>query len=214
MNSPWNASRFHPDDARGLYESYFQRANHPSRPLAFWIRYTAFSPRGRPMDACGELWAIYFDGEAGRIVAAKQTVPISDCEFSREKFNVRIGRSALDENTVQGRAASGSHELVWTLNYLGHEPPLLLLPEAFYGRRLPKAKALVGSPNASYNGTLTVDGETIRIDGWRGSQNHNWGSQHTDRYAWGRLPVSTMRPTPSSNAPRHSSNSGRFGVRA
>jgi hypothetical protein len=24
-------------------------------------------------------------------------------------------------------------------------------------------------------------------DGWRGSQNHNWGSRHTDRYAWGQV---------------------------
>lgn len=29
----------------GHYESFFQRANHPTRPLAFWIRYTIFSPK-------------------------------------------------------------------------------------------------------------------------------------------------------------------------
>ncbi len=46
--SRWNACRFVPGDAGGHYESYFQRANHPSRPLAFWIRYTVFSPAGRP----------------------------------------------------------------------------------------------------------------------------------------------------------------------
>ncbi|HZJ70838.1 MAG TPA: hypothetical protein VFF36_07900, partial [Planctomycetota bacterium] len=53
--------------------------------------------------------------------------------------------------------------------------------------RLPKAKALVGSPNATFDGTLVVDGETVRIDGWRGSQNHNWGRRHTDAYAWGQV---------------------------
>ena len=183
----WNGSRFRREDPRGFYESYFQRANHPSRPLAFWIRYTVFCPRGRPDKACGELWAIYFDGETGRIDAVKEVAPISDCDFSRSQLDVRIGNATLTDRGLHGRAASRSNVLQWTLDYAGDEPPLLLLPESFYGRRFPKAKALVGTPNAVYTGTLTVNGRTIPIDGWRGSQNHNWGSQHTDRYAWGQV---------------------------
>ena len=42
-----NAVRYRPGDEEGHYESYFQRANHPGRPLAFWIRHTIFSPRNR-----------------------------------------------------------------------------------------------------------------------------------------------------------------------
>ena len=89
MSKPWNASRFRADDPLGLYESYFQRANHPTRPLAFWIRYTVFSPRAHPEQARGELWAIYFDGEGQRIIAVKQAVPIVDCDFSRTGLNVK-----------------------------------------------------------------------------------------------------------------------------
>jgi hypothetical protein len=44
----WNRCRFRPDDPGGHHESYVQRANHPSRPLAFWMRYTVFRPKGRP----------------------------------------------------------------------------------------------------------------------------------------------------------------------
>jgi hypothetical protein len=187
MTQDWNASRFSREDPRGFYESYFQRANHPSRPLAFWIRYTAFCPRGRPDQACGELWAIYFDGETNRIRAAKEVVPILDCDFSRTHLKVRIGSATLSDRSLQGSAASPAHVLQWSLSYAGHEPPVLLLPESLYERSLPKAKALVGTPNAVYTGTLTVDGETLPIDGWQGSQNHNWGSQHTDRYAWGQV---------------------------
>jgi hypothetical protein len=183
----WNASRFNRADRRGFYESYFQRANHPSRPLAFWIRYTVFCPRGRPDQACGELWAIYFDGEINRISAAKEVFPISDCVFSPADLNVRIGSAVLTDRGLRGGAASSSHSIQWTLEFAGGEPPLLLLPESFYERGFPKAKALVGVPNAIYNGTLTVDGATVAIDGWQGSQNHNWGSQHTDRYAWGQV---------------------------
>ena len=38
-----------------------------------------------------------------------------------------------------------------------------------------------------FDGTLEVDGEAIAIDGWIGSENHNWGRQHTDSYAWGQV---------------------------
>ncbi len=187
MHTAWNGSRFGPQDPGGFYESYFQRANHPSRPLAFWIRYTVLRPRARPHEACGELWAIYFDGEQNRIVAAKEAFPISECSVSRTQLDVRIGSATLTEAALQGRAESPSHAVEWTLHYGAHEPPLLLLPEPLYERGFPKAKALVGSPNAGYAGTLTVNGRTIPIDGWRGSQNHNWGSRHTDRYAWGQV---------------------------
>lgn len=187
MTKLWNASRFSRDDSQGFYESYFQRANHPSRPLAFWIRYTAFCPRGRPDEACGELWAIYFDGETKRIRAAKEVVPMVDCDFSRTELKVRIGSATLSDRALHGSAASPAHDLRWTLSYAGQEPPVLLLPQSFYERGFPKAKALVGSPNAVFKGTLTVDGETVPIEGWQGSQNHNWGRQHTDRYAWGQV---------------------------
>lgn len=187
MPAAWNASRFRPEDPGGFYESYFQRANHPTRPLAFWIRYTALSPRSRPDEARGELWAIYFDGEARRITAVKQAVPLSTCTFSRTQLDVQIDGATLTDRALRGCAASQSHALQWKLDYAGQQRPLLLLPESLYERGFPKAKALVGTPNAVYTGTLTVDGGTIPIDGWTGSQNHNWGSRHTDRYAWGQV---------------------------
>lgn len=183
----WNGSRFLPGDAHGLYESYFQRGNHPTRPLAFWIRYTVFSPLGHPEQTRGELWAIYFDGESGHIRAVKQTVPISDCEFSPSRLDVRIGRATLNDQALDGSASSSTHTLGWSLSYAGSEPPLLLLPERYYRRALPRAKVLVGTPNARFTGMLTVDGERIVVDDWRGSQNHNWGSRHTDRYAWAQV---------------------------
>ena len=187
MNTGWNASRFTPDDPGGFYESYFQRANHPTRPLAFWIRYTALRLRGSPGESYGELWAIYFDGEMNRIAAVKETRPMSVCSFSRTTLDVRIDEARLTDRALHGVAASSSHTFQWTLDYAGRESPLLLLPEPFYERGFPKAKALVGTPNAIYTGTLTVDGHMIPIDGWRGSQNHNWGSRHTDSYAWGQV---------------------------
>lgn len=183
----WNACRYEVGGAEGHYESYFQRANHPTRPLAFWIRYTLFSPKGRPENAVGELWAIYFDGEGTRTTAVKQAVPLSRCRFSQTGLDVQIGEAILKDGVLGGTASSGGHRLDWSLRYEGNEPPLLLLPRSFYERRFPKAKALVGTPNAAYFGQIRVDGQEVAVDGWIGSQNHNWGRRHTDHYAWAQV---------------------------
>jgi hypothetical protein len=182
----WNGARFRADSPGGHYESWFQRANHPVRPLAFWIRYTIFRPSdGRA--SLGELWAIWFDGERGEIRAAKEELPLAGCRFAERGIDVAIGSSRLDDARLEGSARNAVHSIAWSLEYAGAEPPLLLMPRDLYARGLPRAKALVGSPNADFRGHLVVDGERIDIDGWRGSQNHNWGSRHTDSYAWGQV---------------------------
>ncbi|NUN12446.1 MAG: hypothetical protein HUU55_02285 [Myxococcales bacterium] len=172
---------------KGHYESYFQRANHPNRPLAFWIRYTVFSPRNRPKDAVGELWAIYFNGESHKITAVKENIPITRCRFAPYGLNIQVGQATLDNQVLQGQSSALGNTIAWQLQYESPSPPLCLLKPQYYTAPFPKAKALVGSPFAVYHGNLTVNDETIAIDGWVGSQNHNWGSQHTDRYAWGQV---------------------------
>jgi len=182
-----NWTRYRPGQQTGHYESFFQRANHPSRPLAFWIRYTIFSPNNRPEAALGELWAVYFDGETGQHVAVKNEVPFGQCAFSTSSFSVRLAEARLEAGWLQGAAASGGHTIAWDLRFTGNADPLFLLPLRFYQGGFPKAKSLVGLPLAVYNGVLSVDGQEMAIADWVGSQNHNWGSQHTDLYAWGQV---------------------------
>ena len=183
----WNRCRYVHGTQAGHYESYFQRGNHPERPLAFWIRYTIFSPKSRASDAVGELWAIYFDGERDRITAVKEVFPLGQCHISEPELDMRIGAAILTPSHLEGRAGSSGHAIEWALQYQGQQAPLLLLQRARYESRWPRAKALVGTPNAEFNGTLHVDGEAISIERWCGSENHNWGSQHTDSYAWGQV---------------------------
>ncbi|MCG8668922.1 MAG: hypothetical protein MI867_05875 [Pseudomonadales bacterium] len=183
-----NRCRFDINSNKGHYESYFLRANHPDKPIAFWIRYTLFSPKGRAKDTIGELWVIFFDGETNEITAAKEEVPFDKCKFSNEGLSVSISDIAtLKPGEAKGTASQSSNKISWHLNYCVGEEPLLLLPESLYEAPLPKAKALVGNPNVLYNGTFMVNGETIHIENWQGSENHNWGEKHTDRYAWGQV---------------------------
>ena len=182
-----NHTRYQPGQRRGHYESFFLRANHPQRRLAFWIRYTIFSPEGRPEQALGELWAVYFDGESGQHVAVKREVPFAQCAFANAKFSVRIADALLGPGVATGTAASDGHALSWDLSYGGDAPPLFLFPLQLYRTALPKAKSLVGLPLARFAGALVVDGRRVDVADWIGSQNHNWGARHTDHYAWGQV---------------------------
>lgn len=178
-----NRTVYQPGQQAGHYESFYQRANHPDRPLAFWIRYTIFAPAGDPGAAIGELWAIAFDGETGQHAVAKREFPIADCRFSRDEFAVRVGSAELGPGSLTG----GAGELSWDLRYAGDESPVLLLPAKMYAGGFPKAKSLVTLPLARFDGSFAVGDRQIEVDGWTGSQNHNWGSQHTHRYAFGQV---------------------------
>lgn len=187
ITQDFNCTRYRPGQTAGHYESYFQRANHPSLPRAFWIRYTIFSPAGRPHEAIGELWAIVFDGNTGRHVVAKTEQPMGNCSFSNSEFAVRIADSTLSSGILAGRAGSASNNVAWDLRYRGGGLPVFDLPLDRYDSSFPKAKALVGVPMARFSGKITLNDETLTVDDWVGSQNHNWGVQHTDRYAWGQV---------------------------
>lgn len=178
-----NALQYRRGDAAGHYESYFVRANHPSDPLALWIRYTIFAPAGDPGSAIGELWLAWFDGASGEHVAVKSEHPIAECSFESGGPGASIGGATLDGARLAG--AIGAHR--WDLRYAGDQPPLLLFADAMYRRSLPRAKALVPLPLARFDGSLEIAGRRVEVDGWIGSQNHNWGSRHTDRYAWGQV---------------------------
>jgi hypothetical protein len=182
-----NALRFERGDPGGHYESFFVRANHPDRPLALWIRYTIFSPAGAPERAIGELWAAWFDGDSGEHAAVKSEHPIDGCEFDAEILGARVGGATLDDTGLSGAIDDPATPIRWRLSRAGGGPPLLLLADGLYDRSLPRAKALVGAPLARFDGEVEIAGRRVAIDGWVGSQNHNWGSRHTDRYAWGQV---------------------------
>lgn len=180
-----NAVRFVAERHGGHYESWFVRANHPSRPLALWIRYTIFAPvDGR---AEGELWAIAFDGERDVVVAGKREVAIDGCRFARDRLDVAIAEARLDDDGLVGSVGEGERELAWDLRLVGGDAPILLLREPMYEGGFPKAKSLVPRPFVRLRGVLRVGDARWEIDDWIGSQNHNWGSRHTDRYAWAQV---------------------------
>src|SRR5688500_4578574 len=147
-----NAVRMFERPGQGHYESFFVRGNHPTAPLAFWIRYTLLVPKARPGDAVAELWAIVFDGERNEITAVKESHPLQSAVLGRERFSLRIGAASFEHGSLRGSARTEHHRIAWALDYEADAPPLLLLPEAMYEGSFPKAKSLVSAPGARFRG--------------------------------------------------------------
>lgn len=183
----WDGARYEPGTEAGHYESWFVRATDPEGKRAFWIRYTIFSPRGRGQDAVGELWAVAYDRAAHRVVAAKQVTPVANCAFARDCLNVTIGDAQLSDRGLRGSATANARTIRWDLEMACDHPPIRLLPSRLYSTPIPRAKSVVTRPLARFTGTIDIDGTPTAITHWLGSQNHNWGSRHTDRYAWGQV---------------------------
>jgi hypothetical protein len=181
-----NGARFAPAQEATHYESWFLRGNHPTEPRAFWVRYTVYAP-ARFEERVGELWAIVFDGATSTHVAVRSEVPIARTRYATSGLHVAIGQATLEDGEARGHVHHAGRSIRWHLDWDGGGEPLLLLPERLYRTPLPRAKTLVPRPMVTFHGTLEIDGHVLHVDGWRGSQNHNWGSRHTDAYAWGQV---------------------------
>src|SRR4051794_37016738 len=107
----WEGCRW--DGRSGHYESWFQRANHPTRPLAFWIRHTIFAPEGQLDQAQGEIWATWFDGETGKVVTSKTEVPRRECSFALTGLGVTIPGATLKPNHLEGSSGALKWKLEW-----------------------------------------------------------------------------------------------------
>jgi hypothetical protein len=163
-------------DGRGHYESYYLRAVDPTGTRGVWIRYTvSVAPDGEPN---GQLWFTLFD----RSTSAPRAVRVDAGRASTGPDNwIRMGDCTFGPTRVSGRAESVS----WSLRWRDADPPLAHLPRDWmYRARLPRTKLLSLSPSALFDGTVSVDGESIEVAGWRGMVGHNWGEQHAEQWIW------------------------------
>ena len=73
----------------------------------------------------------------------------------------------------------------WSLRFDGDSRPCQYLPvDWLYEAPLPRTKFVAPFPNAVFEGTVEVDGETIEVAGWPGMIGHNWGTEHAERWIW------------------------------
>lgn len=165
---------------RGHYESYYVRAVHPGEPLGLWIRYTVLIPPDS--GPVGQLWCTVFDRRAPGPRAIRADVgPVA----SGDGAWIRLGESRFGAADVVGGISTPAGSAQWSLGTTRGERPLLHLPRSWmYTARLPRTKLTSPGPVALFDGTLEIDGTTIRIESWPGMIGHNWGEQHAEQWIW------------------------------
>jgi hypothetical protein len=183
---PWNAVRYAGEASGGHVESYFLKLNDREGRRALWIKATILVRRGGT-PRLAEAWAIAFDRE-GRHVAAKETVPLSRARFGEDALDVAVAGLRLSEGSLSGSVTSGGHRIAFDLRFTTGAPPLVPFPDRrMYEGPLPSTKVVSPHPDSRFTGRYEVDGEEVRVEGWRGMQGHNWGPRHTELYAWGHV---------------------------
>ena len=185
-----NRPRLVPGSSRGHVESYFLKANDPATDRAFWLKFTFLSPDGKPEEALAETWAVVFDRRSGRHRAAKESRSLSGARSSADPFRVEIGESVLETGHTAGRIEAGGGPVRWDLRFTTTSSAHLPFPlPAMYEAPLPRFKVLSPYPDEVFDGWIAVGDDRIEVAGWPGMQGHNWGREHTWRYAWAHANV-------------------------
>ena len=197
---PANTPRF--TGAPGHVESYFLRANDPTRPRALWLKATILAPLDGPPVA--ETWLIWFDGEANRTFAAKRTLPLDAAMFRATSagadvriadWALRLGDDGAGKGSLDSTQGTATFELGWRRAESAVAAPLSIFPwRVLREGPFPKSKLLTPEPYLVFSGSLSVplqsgtlgERETVTLDGWIGMQGHNWGKEHAFEYAWGQ----------------------------
>lgn len=170
-------------------ESWFMRANHPTRPRALWLKATILGRAGGL--ALAEAWCSLFDGERTRAEGAKATVPFDAAHFHPVDQVAELAgcRFHLDPSAggSTGRVGPFSWDLKWSRLPGDLGDPLSMLPSRrLLDAPLPRNKLLTPAPALSFEGTVDWQGERWAVDQWLGMQGHNWGRAHSPEYAWGQ----------------------------
>ena len=166
----------------GHYESFYLKLNRPGGGLGAWIRHTVHKRPGEP--ATCALWFVLFDAEAAAPSATKRQFGADQLDAPEHSY-IRVADAVLGEGRATGSVSTEALSASWDLSFSDDHEPFHHLPRDFlYDAPLPKTKFLSPYPNAVFDGTLEVGGETIEVDGWRGMIGHNWGAEHAERWVW------------------------------
>jgi hypothetical protein len=168
------------------YESRFVRANHLGGAQALWLRSTLLLPTsGVPV---ADSWVMVFDPDGAGNRAVKQPFPIDQSEFRYDEWTARVGATSIDDRSAHGSVTGANRSANWDLQIApGDEAPVKLLTDRGYKAKFPTAKTMVRHPLARFDGSVELDDVALRVDGWTGSVNHNWGRRHTPAYAFGQV---------------------------
>lgn len=166
----------------GHYESFYLKACRPGGGQGLWIRHTVHKRPGAEPTA--SIWFVLFDREAEGPRATKVTVPAAELSAPAGSW-IRVDGAEIGPGRAQGAVGTDALAATWDLTFSGDAKPCKYLPaDWLYETPVPRTKFVAPYPNASFDGRLEIDGETIDVAGWPGMIGHNWGSEHAERWVW------------------------------
>jgi len=169
-------------EGAGHYESFYIKASRPGGGRGIWIRHTVHKRPGAEPNA--SLWFTHFDAEAAGPQATKLTVPAAELRVPSGAY-IQVADATLEPGRATGKVSTDSLSAAWDLRFDSEAEAFHHLPYSWlYGAPLPKTKFLSPYPDARFQGTVTIEGDELAIDGWPGMIGHNWGSEHAERWTW------------------------------
>jgi hypothetical protein len=110
--------------------------------------------------------------------------PIERYVHDPDRFEVRIGDGLIRSGHLSGSLRGAGHEVSWDLSFEPGGPTYRALPGFMYRGGLAPTRPYSPTVHTRFQGTVTVDGEAIPVDGMPGQQGHLFGSRHAERWAW------------------------------
>jgi hypothetical protein len=116
---------------------------------------------------------------AAKLITSHVSSGASDCAIDIGGYGAMGAGGAIGGiNHDQLRAS-------WDLTFRDPEPPMFHLPKPWmYTAPVPRTKSTSAAPMLTLEGSLTVDGAAVDVDGWPCSLGHNWGAEHAERWIW------------------------------
>jgi hypothetical protein len=166
----------------GHYESFYVKACRPGGGRGIWIRHTVHKRPGAEPDA--SIWFVLFDRGAEAPRATKVTVPAAELSAPAGSW-IRVDGAEIGPGRAQGAVETDALRASWNFTFSGDAKPCKYLPSDWlYEAPVPRTKFVAPFPNATFNGHLAIDDETVDLAGWPGMIGHNWGSEHAERWVW------------------------------
>jgi len=182
--------------ARGHYEVWYLTVNHAPTQTGYWIRYTLEAPLSGVGEPYAQLWfARFAPRDPRRSFGINRKMPAAAMTASAAPFAVHLGGNVLEHDRARGALAGAGHDVRWDLSWQPAARTHHHLPDVMYLRGgLGETTVLSPNLDVPVSGTITVDGETIRLDGEPGGQTHLWGKKHAFAWAWGHCNAFEGRP--------------------
>jgi hypothetical protein len=160
----------------GRMEVFYATLSDPVTRAGLWVHYETVAPTGR-QSPYGHGWVTWFPAEGPPRTERFGPEPIESIT-GPAWFDAAGARAAFDE--MSGRAGSFG----WELRWMDAAAPLWTFPRAAWERELLPGAQVVIAPTAEFSGSVTVDGEPHRVDGWRGAVSHIYGHSNASRWGW------------------------------